>query len=133
MSLTVGSDPLGKQPAGCFNTEITTPTGAVLFFDPVPQRIRETGRLPVYSFPLEDVRLDMLEPSPKRTRCAYKGSASYRHVRAGGGLHDDIAWTYANPQHDAEQVRDSIAFFNERVELDVDGERVERPRTQWSR
>ena len=275
MSLTVGSGPFGKQPAGRLNAEITTPTGAVLFFDPVPQRIRglfagttvvdssnakllhETGHLPVYYFPLEDVRhdllersekrthcphkgdasywsltvggrtapdaiwayeepiepatflrghvalywhvadewfaedeqlfghprdpysridvyrtsrrvrvsldgevvadsvrtrvlfetglparyyfppedvrLDVLEPSPKRTRCAYKGSASYWHVRAGGELHDDLAWTYANPQHDAEQVRDHVAFFNERVDLDVDGERVERPQTQWSR
>jgi uncharacterized protein (DUF427 family) len=37
------------------------------------------------------------------------------------------------PQHDAEPVRDMIAFFNERVDIEVDGEVKERPRTQWSR
>lgn len=275
MSLTVGTGPFGKTPAGSFNFEPSPATGAVLFFDPVPQRIRalfggetvvdssnakllhETGHLPVYYFPLgdvreellersekrtqcphkggasywslhvggrtaadavwgyeepiepasflrghvalywhvadewfaedeqlfghardpysridvyrtsrrvqvsvggelvadsirtralfetaqptryyfplDDVRLDLLEPSATRTRCAYKGSASHWHVRAGGELHEDVGWTYAAPQHDAEPVRDLIAFYNERVDLDVDGAREERPRTQWSR
>ena len=48
-------------------------------------------------------------------------------------LHDDLAWTYADPQHDAEPVRELIAFYNERVDLEVDGESTERPVTQWSR
>ena len=275
MSLSVGRGPFGKEPAGRFNTEIRSPTGAVLFFDPVPQRIRalfggetvvdsssakllhETGHLPVYYFPLgdvrkdllepsekrthcphkgeasywslraggrtapdavwgyeepiepasflrghvalywhvadewfaedeqlfghardpysridvyrtsrrvqvslddtvvadsvrtralfetglptryyfppEDVRLELLEPSATRTRCAYKGSASHWHARIGGALHEDVGWTYSAPQHDAQPVRDLIAFYNERVDLDVDGAREERPRTQWSR
>jgi hypothetical protein len=29
-------------------------------------------------------------------------------------------------------VRSMIAFYNERVDIDVDGEREQRPRTQWS-
>ena len=93
----------------------------------------ETGLPPRYYFPPEDVRIDLLEPSSKRTRCAYKGSASYWHVRAGAALHDDLAWTYATPQHDAEPVRDLIAFFNERVDIEVDAEVLERPQTPWSR
>ena len=40
MSLTAGSGPLSQRPAGRFNAEIRTPTGAVLFWDPVQQRIR---------------------------------------------------------------------------------------------
>jgi uncharacterized protein (DUF427 family) len=79
------------------------------------------------------VQLDLLEPSPTRTRCAYKGSAAHWHVRAGDELHEEVAWTYSEPQHDAEQVRDLIAFYNERVDLEVDGEAQDRPRTQWSR
>lgn len=271
MSLTVGRGPFAKQAAGRFNTEIVPPTGAVLFFDPVPQRIRatfagetvvdsrnakllhETGHLPVYYFPLEDirqdllegsekrtycphkgdarywtlrvegrrepdaawayddplepasflrghvafywhaldgwfaeaeqlhghprdpysridvyrtarrvrvlledellaesvrakvlfetglppryylppedVRLDLLEPSPTLTRCAYKGVASHFHALG----HDDVAWTYPDPDNDAEPVRDLIAFYDERVDIELDGERAERPDTQWSR
>jgi len=40
MSLTVGTGPFAKEPAGTFNFDVQTPTGAVLFWDPVPQRIR---------------------------------------------------------------------------------------------
>jgi uncharacterized protein (DUF427 family) len=89
----------------------------------------ESNLPPRYYIPPEDVRLDLLEASSKRTRCAYKGLASYWSVRG----EEDIAWAYPEPQHDAEPVRDMIAFFNERVDIEVDGEPQERPRTQWSR
>lgn len=275
MSLTAANGPLGKSPAGRFNVEIDPPTGAVIFWDPVPQRIRavvagetvidstramllhETGHLPVYYFPEDDVRMELLEPSERathcphkgdasywsirvgrrvvpdavwtyreplepvsflaghvapywdlmdewfaedeqlfghprdpyaridvypttrhvrvlldgevladsrramalfesnlpprwylpvedvrteflepsatKTRCAYKGAASYWHVRVGDRFEDDLVWTYRAPQHDAEQVRDMICFFNERVDLELDGEIVDPPVTQWSR
>jgi hypothetical protein len=29
-------------------------------------------------------------------------------------------------------VRSMVAFYNERVDIDVDGERQPRPQTQWS-
>jgi uncharacterized protein (DUF427 family) len=93
----------------------------------------ETALPPRYYFPADDVRTDLLVPSETKTRCAYKGSASYWHVRIGDTLHDDIVWTYADPRHDAELVRDQLCFFNERVDLELDGELCVRPRTQWSR
>jgi uncharacterized protein (DUF427 family) len=80
----------------------------------------ETALPTRYYFPPEDVRLDLLEPSETRTRCAYKGSASYWHVHAGGERHDDLAWSYPAPQHDAEPVRDMIAFWNERTDISLD-------------
>ena len=275
MSLTVGTGPFAKEPQGRFNFDVEPPTGSVLFFDPVPQRIRavfaketvvdsrnakllhETGHLPVYYFPdddvrfdlleaterqthcphkgeasywtitgggrtiedavwayrqpleaasflaghvalywnrvdewlaedelllghardpfhridvhptsrrvrvlldgevlaesvravglfetalpprwylpVEDVRMELLEPSATKTRCAYKGSASYWHVRVGDRLVEDLVWSYHEPQHDAEKVGGMLCFFNERVDLELDGEPGERPRTQWSR
>lgn len=93
-----------------------------------PVLLFETG-LPVRSYlPREDVRLDLLEPSEKRTTCAYKGHASY--FSAPG--HPDIAWTYESPLRDAEQIRGLVAFFDERSDVAIDGERQGRPRTQWS-
>jgi len=93
----------------------------------------ETGLPPRWYIPQEDVRVDLLEPSDTQTVCAYKGFASYWHVRAGGSLHDDLVWTYRDPFTDALEVKDLLAFFNERVEVEVDGEPQARPRTQWSR
>ena len=101
--------------------------------DTVRARALFESNLPTrWYVPQEDVRTDLLETSATRTRCAYKGSASHFHARAGGALHEDVAWSYPEPQHDAERVRDYIAFYNERVEVELDGELEERPETQWS-
>ena len=90
--------------------------------------------LPVrWYIPPEDVRTDLLVPSSHRTRCAYKGSATHWSVRVGDRVVEDLVWAYPTPQHDAEPVRDLLAFYNERVDLEIDGELDERPQTQWSR
>jgi uncharacterized protein (DUF427 family) len=93
----------------------------------------ETSLPPRYYFPPEDVRSELFQPSSRRTRCAYKGSAAYWHVGVGDRLLEDLVWSYPKPQHDAERVRDLFCFFNERVDLEIDGKRGDRPRTQWSR
>src|SRR5919205_541075 len=92
----------------------------------------EAGLPPRWYTPADDVRRELLEPSDKQTTCAYKGFASYYHVRVGDELEDDLSWTYRDPLHDAAQVKDMLAFFNERVDLEVDGEPQDRPWTQWS-
>ena len=92
----------------------------------------DTRTLERFYLPAEDVRMDLLEPSEKQTRCAYKGVASYWHVRLGDTLHQDLAWTYEEPDDDGRAIRGLICFFNERVDLEVDGQVQERPPTQWS-
>ena len=92
----------------------------------------ESGLPPRFYLPAEDVRTKLLEPSETKTRCAYKGLASYWHVRVGDSLHEDLAWTYPEPEDDGRTIRDLICFFNERVDLEVDGRAQERPVTQWS-
>lgn len=70
-----------------------------------------------------------LAPSDTVSYCAYKGRATYYSVPGGPR---DIAWTYRDPLHDGEPVRDHICFFDERVDVIVDGVRAGRPVTQWS-
>ena len=89
----------------------------------------ETGHPPRWYFPLDDVRMDILEPSATETLCAYKGRASHFHALG----HEDVAWTYRAPLSDGERVRGLIAFYGERVDLELDGELQERPQTQWFR
>jgi uncharacterized protein (DUF427 family) len=93
----------------------------------------EAALPPRYYLPLDDVRRELLEPSDTTTVCAYKGTASYWHVRVGDELEDDLVWTYSEPAHDAVPVRDLVCFFNERVDLELDGVLQARPHTQWSR
>lgn len=97
-----------------------------------PHVIYETGLPARWYFPREDVRTDLLVRSEKRTGCAYKGFASYFSVEVDGEREEDVVWFYPEPQREAEPIRDLLCFFNERVEIEVDGELQERPETQWS-
>jgi len=115
----------------------TRPVRVSVDGEPVAESARvvalfESGLPPRFYLPAEDVRMELLEPSETKTRCAYKGVASYWHVRSGDTLHEDLAWAYPEPERDALSVRDLICFFNERVDLEVGGEAQERPVTQWS-
>ncbi len=85
-----------------------------------------------YYLPRADVRMDLLVPSDKRTVCAYKGQARYWSAEVDGTLVPDVAWTYEDPHNYATRVKDMISFFNERVDIWVDGEAIPRPRTPWS-
>jgi uncharacterized protein (DUF427 family) len=97
-----------------------------------PKILFETGLPPRYYLPAEDVRMDLLEATDSHSRCAYKGVASYHSVKGVEGG-EDVVWHYPDPGRDAQDVRDLLCFYNEVVDLEVDGERQERPRTQWSR
>jgi uncharacterized protein (DUF427 family) len=97
-----------------------------------PLALFETGLPTRWYIPREDVRMELLEDSDNQTGCAYKGFASYWSVRAGDGVEEDVVWCYPDPTRDAERIKGYLAFFNERVDIEVDGELQERPQTQWS-
>jgi uncharacterized protein (DUF427 family) len=92
----------------------------------------ETGLPPRWYIPPDDVRAEALVASDKQTGCAYKGFASYWSVRAGGEEEENLVWFYPEPREDAARIAGYLAFFNERVDLEVDGELQERPETLWS-
>jgi len=94
--------------------------------------IFETGLPARWYIPPEDVRTDLLVPSDKQTGCAYKGFASYWSVKAGGEIEEDLVWFYSEPRPGVERIAGYLAFFNERIDLEVDGELQDRPETQWS-
>jgi hypothetical protein len=43
-----------------------------------------------------------------------------------------VVWSYPDPIPENPKVRDLLCFFNERVDLVVDGNLLERPLTPWS-
>src|SRR5918994_2080202 len=92
----------------------------------------ETGLPPRYYIPPEDVREDVLLPSDRTTQCPYKGVASYYSVEAGGERVEDLIWYYPEPLPEVGKIGGLVCFFNEKVDLEVDGEEQDRPRTQWS-
>jgi uncharacterized protein (DUF427 family) len=105
--------------------------GEVLADSSRPALLFETMLPTRYYLPRADVTAELI-PSDTKTWCAYKGQASYFSVSVGGRVVPDIAWSYTDPRHDAVQVRDLIAFFDERIDVRLDGERRARPVTPWS-
>lgn len=102
--------------------------GQVLAASPRPRMLFETD-LPIrYYLPREDVRLDLLQPSSTRTGCAYKGFTTQYWSFEGR----DVAWTYTTPSLEVSRIAGMIAFFNERVDLTVDGARQPRPVNHWA-
>jgi uncharacterized protein (DUF427 family) len=101
--------------------------GDVLADSHRPSALFETTLPTRWYFPPDDVRLDLLSPSETRTRCPFKGAARfYRHRDR------DIAWVYDEPIAECPRVAGLIAFFNEHVDLTIDGEPQRRPFTPWS-
>ena len=92
-----------------------------------PRLLFETGLPTRYYLPMTDVRMDLLTPTGTVTRCPYKGTASYWSL----GEHADVAWCYRTPLPESQKVAGLVAFYNERVELVVDGVVQERPRSRF--
>src|SRR5437773_8651946 len=96
-----------------------------------PRILFETGLPPRYYLPLTDLRMDLLRPSGKQSACPYKGTASYWSVAVNGKLYEDLVWTYRSPLPESQKIAGLACFYNERVDLHVDGVALRRPRTHF--
>ena len=153
MGLMYGTGPLGKNPAGRFNFE-PPPPGRALYLEPTPKRIRvevggetiadscraimlhESGLQPIYYFPPEDVRADVLEPTERHTHCPKKGDASYYTIRVGDRVVKNGAWYYPEVlSHTPPVLAGLIAFYFDRMDrwLEEDEEIGVHPRDPYHR
>ena len=96
-----------------------TVDGTVVAESTRPRMLLESGLPERWYLPREDVRTDLLEPSPTTTRCPYKGLAHYWSLRAAGRYEKDLVWSYPEPFSDAEAVRDLLCFPQDRVDVEV--------------
>jgi uncharacterized protein (DUF427 family) len=97
-----------------------------------PTILFETGLPPRYYLPLPDLRRELLRPSEKTTHCPYKGTAGYWSVEVNGKVYEDFVWIYRTPLPESQKVAGLACFYNEKVDLVVDGVREERPRSPFS-
>jgi uncharacterized protein (DUF427 family) len=98
-----------------------------------PILLFETGLPTRYYIDKTDIAFGHLEPSDTQTLCPYKGVTSeYWSVRVGDELHPDLAWTYHYPLPAVAPIAGTVAFYNEKLDITVDGVRLERPQSPFS-
>lgn len=107
--------------------------GILLAESTAPVLVFETGLPTRYYLDRSAVQWDRLSPSTTRTACPYKGRTSgYWSVRVGDEIHEDLAWCYDFPTAALIPIAQLVAFYDEKVDLVVDGVIRPRPLTKFS-
>ncbi len=76
----------------------------------------EFGRLPVFYFPMEDVRMDLMEATDHHTFSPLKGEAAYWTIRVGDRVAENAVWSYPNPLPVGPQMQGYLAFYWEQMD-----------------
>ncbi|MEN8234826.1 MAG: DUF427 domain-containing protein [Actinomycetota bacterium] len=97
-----------------------------------PRLLFETGLPTRYYLPKTDVRMDLLTPTDTQTHCPYKGTAEYWSATIGDAVHEDLVWSYRTPLPESHGIGGLVAFYNEKVDIVVDGELQGRSKTVFS-
>jgi uncharacterized protein (DUF427 family) len=97
-----------------------------------PTLLFETGLPARYYLPKTHVHMDLLIPSDSVSHCPYKGQAQYWSVRTDDGVRDDLAWSYRTPLPESQKIAGLVSFYNEKVDIYVDGVLEKRPVTKFS-
>jgi uncharacterized protein (DUF427 family) len=85
-------------------------------------RVLETSHPPVYYLPLDDIEPGLVDLSPTRTFCEFKGIANYYSLEVDGRRSPDAAWTFLDPTAGYEPLRGLVAFYPGRVDACFVGE-----------
>ncbi len=108
--------------------------GVVLAESDAPVMVFETGLPTRYYFNPTEVDFGHLVATDTVTSCPYKGKTSdYWSVRVGEELHDDLAWAYDFPTRQLTPIAGLISFYNEKVDIVLDGEHLPQPTTHFFR
>jgi uncharacterized protein (DUF427 family) len=107
--------------------------GLLLAESPSPVLVFETGLPTRFYLDRSHVDFAHLIATDTVTACPYKGRTSgYWSAQTPRQLHPDLAWTYDFPTRELLPIAGLIAFYNERVDLTVDGQLLARPQTPFS-
>jgi uncharacterized protein (DUF427 family) len=106
--------------------------GVVLAESGSPVMVFETGLPTRYYISRTEVDFSHLVPTETVTECPYKGTTTgYWSVRIGDTVHADLGWSYDFPTRELLPIAGMIAFYNEKVDVVLDGERLVRPKTHF--
>ena len=106
--------------------------GVVLAESAAPVMVFETGLPTRYYVARTEVNFEYLRRTPTVTECPYKGTTSgYWSIRIGESVHADLVWSYDFPTRQLSPIAGMLAFYNEKVDIVLDGIRLDRPKTHF--
>ena len=104
--------------------------GVVLGETHSPVLLFETGLPMRFYIDRTDIEFSRLDPSKTESLCPYKGvTSAYWTFRNGDAVYPDIAWAYNYPLREVAPIAGMIAFYNEKLDIFVDGALLSRPQT----
>jgi len=106
--------------------------GAVLAESSSPVMVYETGLPTRYYLNRTEVNFEHLVPNDTVTECPYKGTTTdYWSVKMGGTVHADLAWSYSFPTRQLLPITGLVAFYNEKVDIFIDGVELTQATTHF--
>lgn len=84
--------------------------------------LRETRLPPVFYFPREHVRMDLMQRTAYRTHCPFKGNAAHFSLHAGEVAAENVMWSYEDTLDEAGAIRNYVAFYPDQVKVRDEGE-----------
>ena len=79
--------------------------------------LEEAGHKPVVYFPREDVAMEYMSRTDRRTHCPHKGDAAYYTLLMDGTFAENAVWTYEHPVPGVEMIHERLAFYPHQVEI----------------
>ena len=108
--------------------------GIVLAESAAPVMVFETGLPTRYYFDRTAVDFDAPRAHRHRDGLPVQGRHQRRTGRCGSArVHPDLAWAYDFPTRQLQPIAGLVAFYNEKVDVSIDGEPLARPVTHFSR
>ncbi|WP_375493724.1 DUF427 domain-containing protein [uncultured Jatrophihabitans sp.] len=99
---------------------VVTVAGKIVADTTAAQELREADYPPVQYVPRADVDMSVLQRTDHETYCPFKGESAYYSVDAGSGVVDNVVWTYEAPYDAVAPIKDHLAFYADRPEIDVE-------------
>lgn len=105
-------EPTGQRVVVRVGDQVVADTTAAL-------TLQESTYPAVQYIPLADVDPAVITPTDTHTYCPYKGEASYYTLATPDGPSVDTIWTYPTPYPAVAQIADHVAFYADRVTIEV--------------
>ena len=90
--------------------------GVTIAYTTQAKRVLETSHPPVYYVPLEDIRMECLEPSAGTSYCEWKGRTSYYDAVMEDRTEERAAWFYPSPTGSFRDLKDHVAFYSSKMD-----------------